>query len=340
MSTKSKWRYPLEYSEVLNKELSIKYYMRRMFNITVNMFNWTNLPDTISPRIMELQIQQYGQTGFVKIDNQYFTVVGNPGGGVSRYLLPVNYIVTNPTFNQSYEFKLFGEEYDTYNNSLNIANDGECVIILNDSNVEGLTPLHSRYAQLLSDNDISIHFSEFYSRTPYWVVARDDNTKQSAEIAMRQIENGKLAVFCDEDGLVDNIRSLPGTDSSHRLTDEIEMHQYLVSRWYNDIGLMANYNMKRESINSGESQLEGDGLLPFVDDMLRNRQVACDRINTLYGLNVSVDLSDIWKNRSKEELDAGLYNTSDTIEETEEIMSEVENDEDKTEESEEVNEDG
>ena len=63
---------------------------------------------------------------------------------------------------------------------------------------------------------------------------------------------------------------------------------------WNDIGISANYNMKREAINSAEAQLGNDALLPFIDDMLRCREQACEEINSMYGTNISVKLDSAW----------------------------------------------
>jgi hypothetical protein len=53
--------------------------------------------------------------------------------------------------------------------------------------------------------------------------------------------------------------------------------------------------MKRESINSGESQLNNDALLPLVDNMLKCRQEGFDRVNEKYGTNIKVELNSSWQ---------------------------------------------
>ena len=89
------------------------------------------------------------------------------------------------------------------------------------------------------------------------------------------------------------------------MTNLIEYHQYLKASWFNEIGLNANYNMKRESINSEEAQLNSDSLLPLIDNMLSCRQQAAEKINAMFGTNISVELSSSWED-NQEELDAEL----------------------------------
>ena len=57
----------------------------------------------------------------------------------------------------------------------------------------------------------------------------------------------------------------------------------------------ANYNMKRESINSNESQLNNDFLLPFIDQMYFERKKSIDKINDKYGLNIVVEFNSSWE---------------------------------------------
>lgn len=89
-------------------------------------------------------------------------------------------------------------------------------------------------------------------------------------------------------------------NTSGALTDLIEYHQYLRASWFNEIGLNANYNMKRESINSNESQLNDDMLLPLIDDMLYMRKLGINRVNEMFGTDISVEFASSWKNNEIE----------------------------------------
>jgi hypothetical protein len=58
--------------------------------------------------------------------------------------------------------------------------------------------------------------------------------------------------------------------------------------------------MKRESINSNESQLNDDMLLPLIDDMLYMRKLGLDKVNEIFGTNIDVEFSSSWKNNEIE----------------------------------------
>ena len=92
-------------------------------------------------------------------------------------------------------------------------------------------------------------------------------------------------------GQIDTGNTKMGND----LKDVIETYQYLKGSWYNELGLNANYNMKRESINESESDMNEDALLPLIDDMLKSREIAVEQINKMFGTDIKVELSSSWK---------------------------------------------
>ena len=62
--------------------------------------------------------------------------------------------------------------------------------------------------------------------------------------------------------------------------------------------------MKREALNSAESALNDDILYPLIDEMLEQRQKGIEKINELYGTNISVELSSVWKQLREQETQA------------------------------------
>ena len=60
--------------------------------------------------------------------------------------------------------------------------------------------------------------------------------------------------------------------------------------------------MKKAYINTTEVSISDDILLPFCDDMLKQRKQAVEKINDMFGLNISVDYDSSWKiNESEQE---------------------------------------
>ena len=147
-----------------------------------------------------------------------------------------------------------------------------------------------------------MRIADIMARTTNIISASDDNTLESVKTYLKELEKGTLGViqqnpFLNEDDLkVQPAASSTGT----RITDLIEVEQYLKASMYNELGLQANYDMKRESINSNEAQLNDDVLQPLIDNMLTERQNACEELNKLFGTNISVELNSAWRDNEEE----------------------------------------
>lgn len=259
-----------------------------MLDRTQSMFKWSGLPDTIPPRNLELILQTRGFAAFYKTDAGLFAFSGGLGGEPDPYYMPTIVTISNPALNLSVNAKI----------------DDDCVVIPNDSMYLGLLPLFTRYATLYTESDISTMVAVINSRIPALISSDNDSATKSAEKYLDDIRDGKLGVISSK-AFFEGIKTSPygSTGNTNILTNLIEMTQYIKASWYNELGLNANYNMKRESINSGESQLNNDALLPLVDDMLRHRKLGAEKVNSMFGTSISVEFSSSWEDNI-EEIDA------------------------------------
>ena len=91
-----------------------------------------------------------------------------------------------------------------------------------------------------------------------------------------------------------------GSAQPNGIIQLIELQQYLKASWFNEIGLNTNFNMKREYLSAEEIAANTDVLLPLVDDMLECRQKALEKINAMFGTNISVTKNSSWDNKSRE----------------------------------------
>ena len=267
-----------------DKEKNILFKILQMLNRTQSMFRWTGLPDTIPQYILERYLQMSGDCIFYKYNGELYVFTGGAGGEPDVYYRPTLYTIANPALNISKQLKI----------------DDECIICLNDSYHIGLMPLFNEYATKIVETELSIDIATVNARIISLISASDDRTRASAEKYIDDIRRGEPGIIA-ETPFLDGIRSQPlATGSDNTIKSLIELLQYHKANWYNDIGLSSNYNMKREALNTGEASINNDILLPLVDDMLRCRQVACDKINAKYGLEVSVELNSSWEDNQKE----------------------------------------
>lgn len=277
----SKYSYGLQYTNKYNyknRDANIDTYVTYMMNRTHSMFKYTGLPDTIPERILELYIQNNGHCCIAEHNGELYAFTGGMGGEPDVYYMPTEYIVANPALKLNKTFKI----------------DKDCVIIPNDTMYMGLLPLHNKYASILVENEISVFMAMYNTRIMALMSASDERTKSSVQDFIKSVVNGELACI-GETALIDSLKTYPWTTSNTgTIKPLIENEQYWKASWLNELGLNANFNMKRERINTSETELNVDSLKPLIDDMLECREKAVEQINEMFGTNITVELNSSW----------------------------------------------
>ena len=265
----------------------IQYYLARC----QSMFKYDGLPETIPAKWLEHYLFVNGQCVFIKNGEDLIVTTGGQGGDPDIYYIPTKYIVSNPYVKE--------EARKSY--TLGV----DAVLIRNDTYSQGLIPLLTRYCSQLTENDLTMQTADILSRAMLTITATDTQTKESVEKWLLDLRKGKLSAIGELPSMVGNqdrtVNITPFQAVASTITDLIEYHQYLKASLYNELGLNANYNMKRESINSNESQLNDDMLHPLIDDMLARRREALEEVNKMFGTNITVEFNGAWLTNEKEE---------------------------------------
>lgn len=269
-----------------DKEATVDFYVSQSLTRTQSMFEYIGLPDTIPQKYLETYVQSNGLCAIATNpkDGKQYALLGGLGGECDGYYIPKYYIGSNPWLNWSYELE----------------REKDCVVIYNDSYHTGLLPMIRRYATLLAENELTINIAIINSRLTNIILTNTDNQLKAGQELINQVYNGELGIFRDNSFSPTQIQPY-GSSSQRYVTQLIEMEQYIKSQLFNDLGLNANYNMKRESITSSEVNMNSDSLLPLCENMLKERQIAIEKCNEMFGWNASVEFSSSWKKR--EELD-------------------------------------
>lgn len=298
-----------------NKEKNLNDYITYMLNRSVTMFKYHNLPDTMPQREIELLLQCNGWGCVCEIDGNLYCLNGGLGGVPNAYNMPTEIIINNPYLN--------------YNKTLTI--DTDCVIIPNDSMYVGLLPMYNRYCTMLVENDITMILATVNKRVQNLLSANDDNTVESAKNFLKKVFDGELGVIA-ESKLFDSLKvNASSVNSTVSMTELFEFEQYVKASLYNEIGLSANYNMKRERLTSAEVETNTDNLYPLVDDMINQRRKAVEKINEMFGTNIEIEFNSSWDNRPFN--GASIHNVEDEVNPTE-LVTEDETNVEKTEETE------
>ena len=265
-----------------DKEQLFRHLVFQMLNKTTKIFKYNGLPDTIQVKDLETQLQMGGFAIWKEVGGKLYTFRGGLGGRPNEYYLPTTAIIANPYLN--------------YSASLEI--DKECVVMLNDYYYQGLMPLFNKYGRMLVEAEISLKYAIINSRIPSLVQADNDNTYKSAQDFFKKIEDGSDFGIITSREFLDGIKTHDFFKETY-IKSLIEAIHYIKGSWYNEIGLNSTFNMKREAINEAEASLNEDILIPSVDTMLKCRQDALEKVNKMYGTNITVELDSVWANNRK-----------------------------------------
>ena len=274
-----------------NKALLLSSYIKYFLARLQSMFVYEGLPDSIPQKWLENYLLTKGTVTWLKNGDDLVVTFGGLGGKPDEYYIPTEVVIANPFLKEGVN--------GTY------IRDKEVVVMYNDTYAQGLMPMLRKWCGMLVEAEIGLNMNAIMSRGSLILTAVDDKTRDSAELWLKRLREGQLGIIGESPFLVGNqdssltVNNIGNTATT--LTDLIEYTQYIKSCLYNEIGIQSNYNMKHEAINSNESQLNEDQLHPLIDDMLRERQIGLEKVNAMFGTNITVHFNSAWEMNEREE---------------------------------------
>lgn len=263
--------------ELTDKKRQLSNFKSTLFNKTLSMFEWEELPDSLPAVELEKLLQINGFAVIAKVNNDLYAF--NAGfSGQNVYGRPTKALINNPALG--------------YHATLTI--DVDCVVIKNDDMEQGLTRVFEKYGQMLIENEITMLINDYNKRIPFTISASDDSTIASAKTYLQKIIDGNIGVI-GENKLFKSLNiNSASTSSVTDFADLYGYHQFLSAELNNLIGLATNNNMKRERLTTNEVEVNKNASYPFTDNMLKNRQSAVEKINEIFDTEIKVDFSSVW----------------------------------------------
>lgn len=269
-------------ANLYNKDVFVNNYIEQMFNRCQRMFEWKNLPDSIPQKELEFILQKNGNAFIAEHKGNLYAFSGGLGGVPDEYCEPTLYTVANP--------------YLELNKSYRIGVDG--VLVRNDSRMLGLLPIFSKSAVMNCDCEITLNMLATLLRVQFMITASDDKSRQQADLFVTKIKNGDFSAVSSSQ-FSDGIKLFNGDSNSQAISQFIQLSQYVRATAFNEIGLNANFNMKKERLISTEINVNESALLPMVENMLQERKGACEKINAMFGTSIDVELACVWKEQAE-----------------------------------------
>lgn len=263
---------PFWESARLNNTTYQNYYMRLM-SIAISRFKYENLPDTIDRRFLELCLFSDGQALFFKDDVLgYLALRCAPGGALNVYNIP-----TSRYAYAANGFKAYRDESNS--------------VVIYDNNERFPAMRHiENFAYRLYLIERAIDTNVNAQRTPIAILC-DENERLTFENLMMKFE-GNVPFIYGRKGLDLNAIKTIDLKAPYVAKELQELKMQIWNEALTYLGV-ANANfVKRERLISDEVARSMGGVIASRYSFLEQRVEACDRINKMFGLNISVEFRD------------------------------------------------
>lgn len=255
-----------------SNEYSAIYYLNRLTELAMAMFEWVNLPDTIDWRFLEYILYYDGKALF-SMDaelGEYIVTKCALSGKMNFYRVPEN--------RRAYADNGYQKEL----------NEKDSVVIFNNMLRLPAYPSMWFYARKLWEIDRTIDINIKAQKTPVLILADEDERLTMKNVYMQYDGNQPFIFGSKNMGLTDNIKVLQ-TEAPY-LADKLMM---LKNQIWNEaltyLGI-SNLNIqKKERLVSDEAVRSMGGTIASRQSRLEMRREACEQINRMFGLNIEVN---------------------------------------------------
>lgn len=300
----------LEDTLIRNRLVSMQAHIDYLHVKVLEIFRYSNLDLTLPKRILESRVTQDGFTVVYEHEGNLYCTQTLPSGKKDVY-------------GECHEVH-FTHSNEDESISMTRTIGVDAVMVRNDAALIGLDPLISEFATFEAQAKVSFleHFTML--RSTHIIQAKDQRSYVSAMEFEQQIRNGVPTVVLSEDIAGGGMNVFQTPSSPNSTSELINLVQFITSRYYSELGITLNNNMKSQYVN--EAELGKSTGMPLIYNMLACRQEAVDEINALFGRDIKVTLSEEW-NDEMEKDEAPVAHAEEEPVETSEAPVEGESDE-------------
>ena len=257
-------------SAIMNDATYIQYF-NRLVELSVSMFEWQGLPETVDPRYLELHLFQNGSMVYFRdevmgdlcldcIANGQFDVYGNP---ISR------------------------RAYSSYNQYQKTLNESDSVIIWNNYLRQPSVLDVKMFAKRLYNLDRIIDVNANAQKTPVLVQGTEKQRLTLVNL-YKEFDGNAPFIFGDKNLDLNSLRAI--STNAPYVADKL--YQLKTQIWNEALTYLGISNLniqKKERMITDEVQRNQGGTIASRYSRLEARREAVDKINRMFGTDISVD---------------------------------------------------
>lgn len=246
-------------------------YFNRLVELSVSMFEWQGLPETVDPRYLELHLFQNGSMVYFRdevmgdlcldcIANGQFDVYGNP---ISR------------------------RAYSSYNQYQKTLSESDSVIIWNNYLHQPSVLDVKMFAKRLYNLDRIIDVNANAQKTPVLVQGTEKQRLTLVNL-YKEFDGNAPFIFGDKNLDLNSLRAI--STNAPYVADKL--YQLKTQIWNEALTYLGISNLniqKKERMITDEVQRNQGGTIASRYSRLEARREAVDKINRMFGTDISVD---------------------------------------------------
>lgn len=280
--------YMIRSPEVLSVDNLYDMYFNDLLSCCMQVLIFDGLPDSIDPTWFKMCLLTAGRVAFfrdTKGDGELRALDCAIAGEPNIYYMPREVLIVNPAF-KGYSYTL-----PIHSDQVAVVYCRECDRYQYARNTGGMYPLISSTAQLLADNTSSINVATKNMRLTNLIAADDSNTLTSIELTIKKMYAGDPAIVVQKN-LIEKLEPIPLTDhtNTQQLIQLLQVRQYILSHFYEMIGLKTHDQMKKERLITAELDEGAEVALFNVSDMLASVTKGIEEVNRDFGTEITVRL--------------------------------------------------
>ena len=259
-------------SAQLNNRTYMHYY-NRLKELAISMFEWKNVPDSIDVRFLELCLFEKGACIFFKDEVMGFLALNVAMNGKwNVYNIPID--------RRAYAT-------NSYQRNLNI---NDSVIIYNNMIRQNTANDMELYARRLYECDRTADVNIKAQKTPVAILC-DENQRLTMKNLYMQYDGNEPFIFGDKNLDLKNVTVLQ-TGAPFVADKILETKTKIWNEALTCLGISNVSAQKKERLISDEVIRSMGGTIASRYSRLESRRTACNMINKMFGLNMSVDFRD------------------------------------------------
>lgn len=251
---------------------AVNLYVDRLLDLALSVFKWNNLPASVDPRYIERALAEKGWALFFKDDimDSYLCLQCMMNGPFDVYNIPI--------YRTAY----------AANGYQNMLDNGNSVIIYNNYTRTNMINAIRIYANSLFICDRVIDINLNRQKTPNIILTTESQLLSLKNLFM-QIDDNVPLIFADKNaGLLEALQNIDIT--APFIADKVfQLKRKIWGEAMNFIGLTANTEEKAERLITGEVDNYNQNTYAQRFTRLAARQDACEKINSMFGLNIWVE---------------------------------------------------